>query len=88
MALLAGILTFIQSKMMMPSQQKNSNANDFATLFSKQMVYMMPVITVIIAWKLPAGLALYWIVITLFGIVQQYLITKKKDGNEPLPVKN
>jgi len=88
MALLAGVLTFFQSKMMSPSQAKNNNTKDFATMFSRQMVYMMPIITVIIAWKLPAGLALYWIVITLFGIMQQYLINKKKNGYQQLPVKN
>ena len=88
MALIAGVLTFFQSKMMSPSQAKNSNTKDFATMFSRQMVYMMPIVTVIIAWKLPAGLALYWIVITLFGIMQQYLINKKKNGHQQLPVKN
>ncbi len=81
MAILAGALTFIQSKMMAPSQAKTQAAGDFSAMFSKQMVYLMPVMTVVIAWKLPAGLALYWIVITLFGIVQQYLVTKK-DGRE------
>ncbi len=82
MAILAGALTFIQSKMMIPSQTKNPTAGDFSAMFSKQMVYLMPIMTVIIAWKLPAGLALYWIVITLFGIGQQYLVTRKKNGKE------
>lgn len=82
MAILAGALTFIQSKMMIPSQTKNPAAGDFSAMFSKQMVYLMPAMTLIIAWKLPAGLALYWIVITLFGIGQQYLVTRKKNGKE------
>lgn len=82
MAILAGALTFIQSKMMIPSQTKNPAAGDFSAMFSKQMVYLMPIMTLIIAWKLPAGLALYWIVITLFGIGQQYLVTRKKNGKE------
>jgi len=82
MAFLAGALTFVQSKMMAPSQSKNNAAGDFTAMFSRQMVYFMPIMTVVIAWKLPAGLALYWIVITLFGIVQQYLITRKKNGKE------
>jgi len=80
MAILAGVLTFFQTKMIVPKQQKVPVAGDFGTMFNKQMVYLMPVITVVIAWRLPAGLALYWIVITLFGIVQQYLVTRKKDG--------
>lgn len=82
MAILAGAFTFIQSKMMAPSQAKSATMGDFSAMFSRQMVYLMPVMTVIIAWKLPAGLALYWIIITLFGIVQQYLVTRKKNGRE------
>lgn len=76
MAILAGVLTFFQSKMMAPKTVPGNQA-DFAALLNKQMVYFMPLITVFIAWKLPAGLVLYWIVITLFGIVQQYLIIRK-----------
>jgi YidC/Oxa1 family membrane protein insertase len=88
MAIVAGVLTFFQSKMTMPSQQKVPVAGDFSAMFSKQMVYLMPIMTVVIAWKLPAGLALYWIVITLFGIVQQYLVNKKKDDKQPSGNKN
>ena len=76
LAILAGALTFVQSKMMVPSV-KSANPGDFSTMMSRQMVYLMPVITLIIAWKLPAGLALYWVVITLFGVVQQYFVNKK-----------
>ena len=36
------------------------------------MTYFMPLITVFIALSLPAALPLYWIVITLFGIIQHY----------------
>lgn len=81
-AILAGALTFIQSKMMVVAQPKNAVPMDFSSVFSKQMVYLMPIFTVFIAWKLPAGLGLYWVVITLFGIVQQYLINRKKNGTE------
>jgi len=79
LAILAGALTFVQSKMMTPSLSKNSSGSDFSTMISRQMLYLMPVVTVVIAWKLPAGLALYWIVITLFSIIQQYFITRKKN---------
>jgi len=48
------------------------------------MVYLMPIITLVIAWQLPAGLALYWIVITAFGIVQQYLATREKNDCKPV----
>jgi YidC/Oxa1 family membrane protein insertase len=82
LAILAGALTFVQSKMMAGPQTKTTGAGDFSSLLSKQMLYFMPILTVIIAWKLPAGLALYWIVITLFGIGQQYFLIRKKHGTE------
>jgi hypothetical protein len=41
----------------------------------QSMVYYFPIITVVIAWQLPAGLAVYWVTTTLFQIVQQYFVT-------------
>lgn len=75
LAILAGLFTFIQTKMMV--KKSSAAANDFASAMNKQMVYFMPAITLFIAWRLPAGLALYWVVMTLLGIGQQYLIIKK-----------
>ena len=70
MAIMAGLLTFWQSKMMMGSQSnKNSTGGDFSAMMSKQMLYIMPLMTIFIAWKLPAGLALYWVATTAFGII-------------------
>lgn len=74
LAILAGAAQFIQSKMLMPKKK----AKDTAAMMSKQMTYFMPVLTVFIAMSLPAGLALYWLVTTLFAIGQQYIIMKKK----------
>ena len=45
---------------------------DFSSIMGQQMTYLMPLLTVFIAFGLPAGLPLYWAVITLFGIIQQY----------------
>ncbi|KKS65016.1 MAG: Membrane protein insertase, YidC/Oxa1 family [Parcubacteria group bacterium GW2011_GWC1_43_12] len=82
MAILAGALTFVQSKMMMPKQTASSGPGDFAAAMQKQMLYMMPIITIFITWKLPSGLALYWIVTTLFSIFQQYITLRTNKKNE------
>lgn len=85
MAILAGAFTFVQSKMMVPaSVSNNQQPSDFSSALNKQMLYFMPLFTVFIAWKLPAGLVLYWIAVTVFGVVQQYLATKplKKPVDE------
>jgi len=88
LAILAGVFTYIQSKMMMtanPSPSANASGTpDFAATLNKQMVYLMPFMTTFIAWNLPAGLALYWAATTVFGIAQQYLVIRKKNnGTKP-----
>jgi len=52
--------------------KSKSGGLDFSSIMSQQMLYFMPMITIFIAWNLPSALPLYWIVITIFGIVQQY----------------
>ncbi len=44
-----------------------------------QMMYILPLVSIFIAWRLPAGLPLYWIVTTLFAVAQQYIIMRKDD---------
>ncbi len=78
LAFLAGAAQFVQSKMMTPKTAAGTSA-DFGSMMSKQMLYIFPVVTVYIAATLPAGLALYWIAMTVFGIVQQYFGLRKKD---------
>ena len=74
-AFLAGALQFVQSKLMMPTKKIQDQT---APIVNIQFSYLIPVVTVFIAAKLPAGLALYWIVATLFAIGQQYYIMKKQ----------
>jgi YidC/Oxa1 family membrane protein insertase len=78
LALIAGFSQFILSKMSFPKksagQKKSAKAGglDFSSLMGQQMIYFMPLITVFFGLSFPAALPLYWIVITLFGIFQQY----------------
>ncbi|MFA6296860.1 MAG: YidC/Oxa1 family membrane protein insertase [Patescibacteria group bacterium] len=75
LAIIAGLLQFVQSWMVFSKQKKTSDK--MAGMLGKQMTYFMPVMTVFIAMSLPAGLAIYWITTTLFAIAQQYIMTKK-----------
>ena len=85
LAILAGALQFIQSKLMFAKTQKNKPPKkskspqglaDMSGLMGKQMMYLMPAMTVFIAMSLPSGLALYWVTTTLFAIGQQYAIMR------------
>ena len=40
----------------------------------RQLVLFLPLISILYGGFLPAGLFIYWIVTTIFGIAQQYLI--------------
>lgn len=77
-AIIAGVAQFWQSKLMMP--KKTAGQQDAtAKAMSMQMTYMLPAVSVVVAWKLPAGLPLYWIVTTLFAVGQQYYILRKQS---------
>ena len=61
-----------------PSKTDDAKADDMgemAATMQKQMVFMMPLMTALIALRFPAGLSLYWIISTLFSIVQQYYVS-------------
>jgi YidC/Oxa1 family membrane protein insertase len=78
LALIAGVSQYFQAKTM--PQMKSSGKSgsfDFATALNRQMIYFMPLLTVFIAWTLPAALSIYWIVNNLFSIIQQLSIDKK-----------
>ncbi len=65
----AGALQFVQSKMLAPKKQEGDKTN-----MATQMTYLFPILTVVIAVRLPAALPVYWSTTTLFAIIQQYLI--------------
>jgi len=48
----------------------------------QSMIYMMPLFMVFIAWNLPAGLALYWVVTMLFSLGQQLVVNKTFSSNK------
>jgi len=87
-AVAAGILQFVQVKMMMPKapaeKKDKSQSEQFAAMMQTQALYIFPIFTVMIFWGLPSALGLYWITTSIFSIVQQYFILKndpKKDGH-------
>jgi len=80
MAILAGAAQFWQTKMMMKktAEQKNSPAMpSSAETITKQMTYLMPIMTIVIGGSLPAGLTFYWLIMTLFGVLQQWIVLRK-----------
>lgn len=81
LALMAGGFQYFQSKMLISKQPPKGipGAKDesMAATTSRSMTYFFPVIIIFISLRFPAGLALYWVVATLFAIAQQYIYFKK-----------
>lgn len=80
LAVITGGLQLLQSKMMMTpasekSKQPKKKENDFATTFQTQSMYMLPVMVGFFSYSLPFGLSLYWNTLTIFGIIQQYIVS-------------
>lgn len=85
LALLAGGLQFWQSRMLIARRQPSvpgAQDENMAAQVSRSTAYLFPVITAYFSYAFPAGLALYWVVSTLFTIGQQYLIFARLDGEK------
>ena len=84
-AVAAGAAQFWQAKMMMAKKPaiKTPGAKDenMMAMMNKQMVYFMPILTVVIGMSFPGGLALYWLVTTLLTGAQQAWLFQKKDNS-------
>ena len=79
-AILAGIVQFYQTKMLMPpkNQPVANKSSDFSQMMQMQMTYFFPILTVIILLGLPSALGLYWTASGIFSIIQQYFILRQK----------
>lgn len=84
--ILAGLLQFIMSLTILPAvenepEKRPGNAEqkqdvaEMATTMQQQMVFMMPIMTVIFSIQFPSGLALYWVITTAFSLVQQLIVS-------------
>lgn len=71
--ILAGVSQLVLALMMNPkkTEKPKKESEEMAEAMQKQMIFVMPLMTVVIAVKLPSGLALYWLTTTLFSIFQQ-----------------
>ncbi|KKW05529.1 MAG: 60 kDa inner membrane insertion protein, preprotein translocase subunit YidC [candidate division CPR1 bacterium GW2011_GWC1_49_13] len=82
--LLAAGAQFLVSKTMLPavSQEHEAahaskeKADDFATAFQKQNLYIFPIFTLVLGFQFPAGLMLYWFVSTIIQALQQWVVNR------------
>lgn len=94
LAVLAAAVQFWQTKQIMkppgatskpPAEvAKTPGAKDegMAAMMNKQMLYIMPLMTVFIGFSLPGALTLYWLVMSLLTVLQQWVMIKR----HPMPL--
>ncbi|HMQ02149.1 MAG TPA: YidC/Oxa1 family membrane protein insertase [Candidatus Doudnabacteria bacterium] len=83
-AILAGAAQYWQSRIIIRWQGNQPSTDATARMMNMQMTYVLPIISVVIAWNLPAGLPLYWVITTLFAVGQQYYIQRTHKTPEQL----
>ena len=83
--LLAGFFQLLTSLSLLPAienepqkrrgtKKEKEDIGEMAQTMQQQMVFLMPLMTVFFALQFPSGLALYWLVSTIFSFLQQLFI--------------
>ncbi|MCE7897832.1 MAG: hypothetical protein DPW11_03655 [bacterium] len=83
---LAGVLQLITSVALLPAienepskrdgtKEQKEDVAEMAQTMQQQMVFMMPIMTIIFSLQFPSGLALYWVITTAFSLVQQLIVS-------------
>lgn len=81
-AIIVGIAQFFQIKTMQPKIEKSLEKKEkdqtekMQEMMQKQMLILFPIFTFFILTQLPSALGIYWLVVTIFSIVQQKIIFK------------
>ncbi len=85
--IISAISQFLTARLSSPAIKGASKAakktppksDDMMVSMQKQMVFLMPIMTIIIGLSFPSGLTLYWFVFSLAGLIQQYIIKKQSE---------
>ena len=72
LAIMSALLQLVQTRMALPPAAQG--VDDQNTRIQRQTMLFVPFISIFYGGFLPAGLFIYWIVSTIFSIVQLYLI--------------
>ena len=77
--ILATLAQFLSVKISSPyisaeekiAKKTKGDLDDTQVMMQKSMIYLMPLMTLIFGLRLPSGLALYWLVYSVFNVWQQ-----------------
>lgn len=77
--LLAALTQWVNFKLMPQPQTGSNNGQDSVAVSMKTMNMMMPVMSAVFCFTLPAGMGIYWIAGAIVRSIQQVLINKHID---------
>jgi YidC/Oxa1 family membrane protein insertase len=81
--LAAALAQYFQAKLTIYRAPGDTSAPSQAERIARQMVFVGPIITILVFYNFAAALGLYWLMTSLFSVVQQYFVNKhlqKKYG--------
>jgi len=78
--IIATLLQFVSAKMMAPvikeekkiAKKTEGSTDDMQVAMQSSMTYMFPAMTLIFGLSFPFGLVLYWLLFSLWQVIQQY----------------
>ena len=68
----SGLEQHVQNPKKTEEKKKEEDSLEMAQSMQTQMVYMMPLMTVLISLNFQSWLILYWVISTVFSVIQQY----------------
>lgn len=76
--IITGLLQLVQTWQMLPKKniQAANTTADPTQMLQRQMVFILPIMTVIIAQRFAAALPLYWAISSIISIIQQTYILR------------
>lgn len=84
----AAIAQFFQGRLAIPKRADPKAALSTQEQMARNMMYVGPVLTIVIFFNFPAAISLYWLVSSIFSVIQQLVINRDiaKHGTlEPIP---
>lgn len=91
LAIISGAAQFWQTKMLAAPKEPNipgAKDESVTAATNRTMMYVLPFMTALIAYRFPSGLALYWAASTIFQIAQQYIFLTRHPLKKAVEVIN
>lgn len=79
---LVALGTFLQQKVTMKAGGVDTAGNGAGAQSQRVMLYFMPLFIGYVSRKFPSGLALYWVIYSIVGIAEQFLIRRPQVAKE------